>query len=1185
MTRKHILSLSIICLFLICLGVQVRPALAATFTVNSTADDGTPGTLRWAIEQANITAGANTINFNIGGAGVHTITVTSDFPIITNSVIINGMTQSGASCGTSPGTAALLIEVRGSGLFSGLVISTTNTTLRGLIINGFSDAGVIINGNNNTITCDFIGTNAAGSAALANDGDGVRISGGSNTIGGTTAGTGNLISGNGGSGIQITSANGKNNSITGNYIGTNAAGTARIANVTSGVYITAGATTNTVGGLTTAARNLISGNTGIGVQISGVGTLGNTVQGNYIGTTLSGNAALGNGAVGISVDTGASPNTIGGTTAGAGNLISGNVASGVSIDAANNITVAGNLIGTNAAGTARIANGGSGVSITTAATGNTIGGTTAAARNLIAGNTANGVLIDGVNTNANSVIGNYIGTNGAGTGALTNGANGVRIDDSAANNIIGGSTPGSGNLISGNTLAGVLITDADTNGNTVAGNLIGTNAAGTGPLPNAQSGVKIISAAASNTIGGTTAGARNVISGNTSNGVTLAGSSTTDNVISGNYIGTTSSGTGKLPNGGDGVNISINATNNTVGGTTAGARNVISGNALNGVSVLGTATNAIQGNYIGTTASGTVALGNTGSGVAVRTGAVNIQVGGTVAGAGNLISGNNYGVIVSDSGTTSTLIADNTIGTDFNGDNPIPNANAGILISSGATNTTVGGPTAVGRNLISGNSPYGILIIGSAGNVVSDNYIGTNGSGTAAVPNGVGIWIQSGAVNNTIGGTLTGAGNLIAFNQSAGVVVVGTGSTGNLLLGNSITNNGGLGIDLGNDGITANDANDSDSGPNNLQNYPFISVGADAGGAVTVGGTLNSAPNGTFRIEFFDSPTCHVSTYGQGARFIGALSVTTNAAGVATFNKSLGAVSLGHVITATATDSANNTSEFSRCAPVVTRKPDTVGIYWGGTFYLRNSNAAGNPDITVQFGVAGNLPVAGDWNGDGIDTIGVYISELGVFLLRDSNTPGAADHAFVMGNPGDEPIAGKWDASMTHDGVGVYRPSNGLLFGKRTLVNGFADYTMVLGNPGDHGIAGDWDGNGFDSIGVYRPSGTRYYLANQMGGTTTTPAIIFSDYDFAFGPPNLTPIAGDWTGTGITRVGYLINGLFFLKNDFTNGGAADTSFPYGGPGALPVTGKWTGTGSVAPIAGVIVNPITTRTPGTDGRFD
>lgn len=277
--------------------------------------------------------------------------------------------------------------------------------------------------------------------------------------------------------------------------------------------------------------------------------------------------------------------------------------------------------------------------------------------------------------------------------------------------------------------------------------------------------------------------------------------------------------------------------------------------------------------------------------------------------------------------------------------------------------------------------------------------------------------------------------------------------------------------------------------------------------------------------------------------------------------------------------------------PTVTpipRRPDTIGLYLNGTFYLRNSNTTGYADITVPFGSTGNLPVTGDWNGDGVDTIGIYDTGLGSFFLRDSNTPGYSNYGFVMGNPGDTPLAGKWDSSMIGDGVGVFRPSNGLIYLKKTLASGFADYTMVLGNPGDHGIAGDWDGNGYDSIGVYRPSNGYFYLSNTVGGTTNNPLIVFSDYSFfvtGAGATGAKQFAGDWNATGSSKVGYYgannLN-LVDLRNTLT-GGFPDTEFTYGTAGSLPVAGKWTA-GSQPP-RGVIVIPNKTPLPTPDGGLD
>lgn len=1169
--------LIVVSILLLSISLHVQTAHASPPILVSNTNSSGNGSLAAAITAANNAPGADVIQFAISGAGVHTILVTSALPTITDAVMIDGTTQSGANCGTTGlASATLLIELRGTGSFTGLVLNASNSSIRGLVINSFSDAGIIVSGNGNTIACNQIGTNVAGTAALPNGSDGVRITGSGNTIGGATLGNGNLISGNAANGVQISGAGAAGNTLAGNYIGTDLTGAVALPNAFSGVFITAGATNNVIGGTTSATRNVISGNSALGIDLSGANTTGNKLQGNYIGTTATGDAALGNGTVGVAIEAGASGNIIGGTVAGAGNLISGNAASGISIDAANTNTVTGNRIGTNAAATARLNNGGSGIFLSGGATGNTIGGTSSASRNIISGNTSNGIGIDGAGTNSNTVVGNYIGTNGTGTSALPNTSNGLRIDDTASSNLIGGTTVGAGNLISGNGQAGVLITDGGTTANTLAGNLIGTNATGTAALPNGDSGVKVASGADGNTIGGTVAGTRNVISGNAQSGITLTGSGTTANLIEGNYIGTDINGSAKLANGADGVGITASVSGNTIGGLVAGARNIISGNAANGVLISGAGTNDVQGNSIGTDATGQTALGNAGNGVVIRAGAVGNKVGGVVAGADNLISGNaNNGILVSDTGTTNTLIANNAIGVDLDGNSPLPNVNAGILIAAGATSTTVD------SNLISGNTAFGIRITGSgtAGNLVTANYLGTDLTGASAVPNGIGITVDTGAANNTIGGTVAGTGNLIAFNNGVGLQVKDAGSTGNALLRNSISSNGLLGIDLSGDGPTPNDASDTDIGPNNLQNFPLLSTAASSSGSVTVSGSLNSAPSTVFRVEFFDNPTCDASGYGEGNTFLSAINVTTNSAGSVTFNQALGSIPVGHSITATATDAANNTSEFSNCVAVVLqRKPDTIGVYQNGVFHLRNSNSTGYADISVAFGSAGNLPVTGDWNGDGVDTVGVYVSQLGVFYLRDSNTPGSPDYSFVMGNPGDEPLAGKWDATMTHDGIGVYRPSNGLLYLKRSLSTGYADYPMVLGNPGDHGIAGDWDGNGYDSVGVYRPSRTRFFLANTVAGTISTPAIIFDNYNFAVGPANLVPIAGDWQATGVTRVGYVLNGVFNLKYTFADGGP-DVSFAYGNPGALPVTGKWTGLyGTAQPRVNVLVAPPATAAP-------
>ena len=231
-------------------------------------------------------------------------------------------------------------------------------------------------------------------------------------------------------------------------------------------------------------------------------------------------------------------NTIGGTSAGAGNLFADNGGDGVDLDGATNTLVAGNLIGTNGEGNGALGNAKVGVVIEDASTGNTIGGTTPGALNVISGNSGDGVDIEGSGTSQNLVAGNDIGTDITGLQPLSNQGNGVSLADQASENTIGGNAHEALNVISANSLVGVVISGDGTDENLVAGNLIGTDVQGSFPLGN-SSGVNIIDGASDNTIGGDTAGAGNVISASTSSsGVLLSGSTATDNLVAGNNIGT-----------------------------------------------------------------------------------------------------------------------------------------------------------------------------------------------------------------------------------------------------------------------------------------------------------------------------------------------------------------------------------------------------------------------------------------------------------------------------------------------------------------------------------------------------------------------------------------------------------------------------------------------------------------------
>jgi hypothetical protein len=376
---------------------------------------------------------------------------------------------------------------------------------------------------------------------------------------------------------------------------------------------------------------------------------------------------------------------------------------------------------------------------------------------------------------------------------------------------------------------------------------------------------------------------KGLVVSNWENGVFL-GVDATGNAVRGNFIGTDASGSNLSNN----IGVALtNAPNNTIGGTTAAARNIISANGI-GISMSGGADNMIQGNYIGTNAAGDARLGN----------------------------------------------------------------NQGVVLSNTQDNT-IGGTKAAARNIISGNGTWGVLISDpdATGNTVQGNFIGTDVTGTVNDPDGIpnsgdelgnglnGVSIRTGADNNTIGGTTAGAGNIISGNgyngsdlndAKSGVEVQfvnGDLPTGNRILSNSIYDNVKLGIDLyfTNDppGVTDNDAAplDTDSGPNHLQNFPEITsarrttrvIQGHRRRVTVIRGTLNSEATKTYNVQFFSSPTADASGHGEGKRFLGGKSVTTNGSGDASFIFiTRKRVPRGQVVAATATNqSTGDTSEFS----------------------------------------------------------------------------------------------------------------------------------------------------------------------------------------------------------------------------------------------------------------------------------
>jgi photosystem II stability/assembly factor-like uncharacterized protein len=506
----------------------------------------------------------------------------------------------------------------------------------------------------------------------------------------------------------------------------------------------------------------------------------------------------------------------------------------------------------------------------------------------------------------NRIEGNFIGLDPSGTIARANKGGGIFIASSSSSNLIGGTTAAARNVISGNLNSGISLIGY---ANQIKGNFIGTDAAGLNPLGNGR-GIDIYNIigliSSDNVIGGTEPGARNIISGNSNGGIQTSGSGT---IIQGNYIGTDVSGSARI---GNSIGIYFNGQGTVIGGTTPAARNLISGNGT-GIKTSAGGSNPplkIQGNYIGTNAAGTAKVGN-GTGIVASGGVI---VGGTETGAGNLISGNDQSGVYLESCCNQLTVAGNFIGTDASGNLPLGNAQ-GVLVA--ASRSVIGGTTTEARNVISGNETGiqigGPIAPGPVGNVVQGNLIGMNAAGTAPLPNTLNGINFSDSSGNTIGGSVAGAANIIAFSGGAGVAM-SPSSINNAIRRNRIFSNAGPGIDLSPAGVTPNDAGDADSGANMLQNFPLVTAVTRGAQSTGIEGTLNSQPGTVFTIEVFSNSACDGSGSGEGAQFFHAFEATTDATGAALLNSSAPhALPAGRVLTMTATDPAGNTSEFSPC--------------------------------------------------------------------------------------------------------------------------------------------------------------------------------------------------------------------------------------------------------------------------------
>ncbi|HNB51422.1 MAG TPA: right-handed parallel beta-helix repeat-containing protein, partial [Anaerolineales bacterium] len=419
-----------------------------TIWIITNPDNSGSGTLREALE--NVSDG-DTITFDPGvfpPSSPVTIILTSELPSLTH----NNVTLTAEDAGV------ILEGGATSGGANGIIVTGSGNIVRGLRIQNFPAHGI------------YLAPGATGNTI-----------GGDRTVGSGPYGQGNLLGFNGGNGIEIKGPGSSGNFIQGNFIGVDPLGMYAWPNGLNGVALWSGTSNNTVGGTSAGVRNVISGNTQNGVWIQGSGSTGNVVAGNFIGVRADGMEWLGNGFAGVSLQGGAADNLIGGTTAGARNIISGNQSNGIYLSDSGTTgnQILGNYVGTNVGGTAAIWQRFHGISITQGASGNFIGNGTEAGRNVLSGNEMAGVSIEGSTTTDNTVQGNYLGTNPTGTASVGNGLDGLLLQGETNGNLIGGNRlAGEGNLLSGNLNHGLVITTG-AHDNTIQGNLIGPDASGT----------------------------------------------------------------------------------------------------------------------------------------------------------------------------------------------------------------------------------------------------------------------------------------------------------------------------------------------------------------------------------------------------------------------------------------------------------------------------------------------------------------------------------------------------------------------------------------------------------------------------------------------------------------------------------------------------------------------------------
>jgi hypothetical protein len=797
-------------------------------------------------------------------------------------------------------------------------------------------------------------------------------------------------------------------------------------------------------------------------------------------------------------------------------------------------------------------------------------------------------------------------------GSLAGGAAGIEIT--------AGNSEVMGLVVSNFQSSGIIL--AGTGGDVIEGNFLGTDPTGQYAAGNSD-GVAIQFPCGGNRIGGDGSGstdipggtsgyaARNLISANNGAGIRVGAD---NNVVAGNFVGTDVTGTKPLGNVQQGV--LVIGIKNRIGVCgqdldPSAERNLISGNG-DGIDIEHGGQNVVAGNFIGTDVTGKRPLGNSGIGVDIFQSNGNL-IGTNGDGVGdtlerNIISANQYDGMDIGQGSNNNVVAGNLIGTDVTGTRPQGNTRAGINVNYSSSGNTIGAPNVLNAdgtvkvlrgNVISCNG--GQIDLGSGapgqGNLIAGNFVGTdiNGNLIPGFTTGSGIDVL-GDSNDQIGGSPTLA-NTIAGNNH-GVAVSGP-STGISIRANRIFDNApGLGIDLGSDGVTLNNSHAGQPGPNNWQNFPVLST-AIAGAATEIVATLNSTANTSFTIDFYanDPDKGNGGAHGPGQHYLGSATVTTDAIGNAVIDPStyvapLAATTPGEWVSATATDPAGNTSEFSldekvKAASTTTLTASATSPVYGQSLTFTANVAAvapgaGTPTGSVQFEIDGAdfgtavelvngsaMSAAIDTLGAGTHSITAVYSGDPVFVPSTAATLSQAVAPAPLTIKADDQIK-TYGQTITF--AGTEFTTSGLVNGDTvtsvTLTSaGAAPTAAVSGSPYPI-IPSNAAGTGLGNYTISYASGN---LTINKAGTTTAvvssvnPSVNGQPVTFTASLGVLAPGAGTPSGT----VQFLVDGADSGTPVPLSGGIASFSFSSLPIGSHTISAGYSGDGNFVMSTGTL----------------